>query len=161
MNKRIDEKLALDPKMIQTAKNGLLKFGTLSVPYLIRNLKIDFNTANNLLIFCEVPLRPCDLLLKNEEKIKKKILTQEEKLRNQFYKECPEGYEVDHILASSLGGEDYLYNLQWLPKRLNGRKNNMILPALCQFPHCIVNIVNLIEGPRIKFFSREVLNHIY
>lgn len=50
---KLIEKLALDPKIdhfqLNIAKEGLLKFGKLSVPYLMRKLKCSVPTANALI----------------------------------------------------------------------------------------------------------------
>lgn len=158
------ENLALKEKVcdiseenLQIAKNALLEFGTLSVPYLMRKLKVDVDLAKSIMEKLEVVPRPVFSYLK---KIEKRI-TPEQAMRQKFYDECPIGYSVDHIIPSSMGGEDFLYNLQWLPKKMNVRKYNMILPSLCQFPHCLVNVVQVISGHRIKYFSREAVKEIY
>jgi 5-methylcytosine-specific restriction endonuclease McrA len=49
------------------------------------------------------------------------------KLIQQFYLECPVGYEVDHIIPISRGGHHSLQNLQYLTKLENRRKSNKIL----------------------------------
>jgi hypothetical protein len=38
--------------------------------------------------------------------------------------ECPDGYEVDHIVSMSNGGKHHENNLQYLPAMENRRKNN-------------------------------------
>jgi len=45
----------------------------------------------------------------------------------QFYLNCPMGYEVDHIIPISKGGAHSLENLQYLTKQENRRKSNKIL----------------------------------
>jgi len=49
----MSKKLALAPKicpiMLQTAKEGLLKFGNLSIPYLMRKLKCSESVASDIL----------------------------------------------------------------------------------------------------------------
>jgi len=45
----------------------------------------------------------------------------------EFYKNCPEGYEVDHIIPLSKGGAHSLNNLQYLTITENRRKGNRIL----------------------------------
>ena len=45
----------------------------------------------------------------------------------QFYLNCPDGYEVDHIMPISKGGAHSLENLQYLTKEENRRKSNKIL----------------------------------
>lgn len=45
----------------------------------------------------------------------------------QFYLNCPEGYEVDHIIPISKGGAHSLENLQYLTKEENRRKSNKVL----------------------------------
>jgi hypothetical protein len=44
-----------------------------------------------------------------------------------MYEECPEGYEVDHIIPISRGGLHILENLQYLPASENRRKSNKIV----------------------------------
>lgn len=41
----------------------------------------------------------------------------------QFYKDCPEGYEVDHIIPIAKGGLHILSNLRYLTKSENRRLN--------------------------------------
>ncbi len=48
---------------------------------------------------------------------------EERKLIGRFYKNCPEGYEVDHIHPISKGGKHCLSNLQYLTKEENRRKS--------------------------------------
>ena len=45
----------------------------------------------------------------------------------QFYANCPIGYEVDHIIPISKGGLHTLENLQYLTVTENRRKGNKIL----------------------------------
>jgi len=45
------------------------------------------------------------------------------KLINKIYEMCPNGYEVDHIIALSEGGPHHQDNLQYLPAMENRRKN--------------------------------------
>lgn len=42
-----------------------------------------------------------------------------------FYKNCPEGYEVDHIRPLSRGGKHELSNLQYLTREENRKKGNL------------------------------------
>lgn len=44
----------------------------------------------------------------------------------EFYANCPEGYEVDHIIPISKGGLHTLSNLQYLTKTENRKKSNKI-----------------------------------
>lgn len=54
-------------------------------------------------------------------------LSWEEKiLIGKFYKNCPEGYEVDHIIPVSKGGKHRLSNMQYLTKEENRRKSNKL-----------------------------------
>ena len=54
-------------------------------------------------------------------------LTNEERiLVMSFYAECPEGYEVDHIVPLSKGGAHALTNLQHIKKEENRSKSNRI-----------------------------------
>ncbi len=52
----------------------------------------------------------------------KEISWEEKKLIGKFYKNCPEGYEVDHIIPISKGGLHCLCNLQYLTIEDNRRK---------------------------------------
>ena len=45
----------------------------------------------------------------------------------QFYINCPPGYEVDHIIPISKGGAHSLENLQYLTKEENRRKSNKLI----------------------------------
>ena len=45
----------------------------------------------------------------------------------EFYQNCPEGYEVDHIIPISKGGAHSIDNLQYLTSLENKRKSNKIL----------------------------------
>lgn len=45
----------------------------------------------------------------------------------EFYRNCPEGYEVDHIIPISKGGLHTLENLQYLTIGENRRKSNKII----------------------------------
>lgn len=45
----------------------------------------------------------------------------------EFYANCPQGYEVDHIIPISKGGLHTLENLQYLTITENRRKSNKIL----------------------------------
>lgn len=44
-----------------------------------------------------------------------------------FYLNCPEGYEVDHIIPLSKGGKHHEDNLQYLTILENRKKNNRIV----------------------------------
>lgn len=48
------------------------------------------------------------------------------KLIQQIYEDCPDGYEVDHIVPISKGGLHHQDNLQYLPWRDNRRKSNKL-----------------------------------
>lgn len=49
------------------------------------------------------------------------------KAMKQFYDNCPEGYEVDHIIPISKGGLHTLENLQYLTITENRKKGNKII----------------------------------
>ena len=52
----------------------------------------------------------------------KDLTSEERKLIGDFYKNCPSGYEVDHIIPVSKGGKHKLSNLQYLTKENNRKK---------------------------------------
>ena len=52
------------------------------------------------------------------------------KALQQFYINCPDGYEVDHIIPVSKGGLHTLDNLQYLTISENRRKSNKMAPRL-------------------------------
>jgi 5-methylcytosine-specific restriction endonuclease McrA len=56
------------------------------------------------------------------EKSCEDLLWHEKKEIGRFYKHCPEGYEVDHIIPIARGGKHTLSNLQYLTKEENRRK---------------------------------------
>jgi len=45
----------------------------------------------------------------------------------QFYLHCPVGFEVDHIIPISKGGQHTLSNLQYLTISENRKKSNKLL----------------------------------
>jgi hypothetical protein len=47
------------------------------------------------------------------------------KLIKEIYKACPDGYEVDHIIALAEGGLHHESNLQYLPALENRKKNSI------------------------------------
>ena len=49
------------------------------------------------------------------------------KLIQSIYENCPEGYEVDHIVPISKGGLHHQDNLQYLPWLENRRKGNKLV----------------------------------
>ena len=51
----------------------------------------------------------------------------DKKAIKEFYDNCPEGYEVDHIIPISKDGPHTLDNLQYLPMIENRRKSNKII----------------------------------
>jgi len=51
----------------------------------------------------------------------------DKKALQEFYLNCPKGYEVDHIIPVSKGGLHCLSNLQYLTISENRRKSNKIL----------------------------------
>jgi len=61
--------------------------------------------------------------IKNERKSTCDI---ERKKIRQFYKDCPFGYEVDHIIPLSKGGTHRLYNLQYLSRYENRVKSGSL-----------------------------------
>lgn len=56
----------------------------------------------------------------------KEISWDEKKLIGNFYKNCPDGYEVDHIIPISKGGKHNLCNLQYLTFEENRSKGSKI-----------------------------------
>ena len=49
---------------------------------------------------------------------------EEKKMIGEFYKNCPLGYEVDHIVPVSKGGKHKLSNLQYLTMKENRSKSD-------------------------------------
>jgi 5-methylcytosine-specific restriction endonuclease McrA len=45
----------------------------------------------------------------------------------EFYDNCPLGYEIDHIIPISKGGQHTLENLQYLTIQENRQKSNKLL----------------------------------
>lgn len=66
----------------------------------------------------------------------KNISEAERFLIKRFYEECPQGYEVDHIIPLIEGGEHRMDNLQWLTKERNRMKKDLITCDECLPPHC-------------------------
>jgi 5-methylcytosine-specific restriction endonuclease McrA len=101
---------------------------------------------NKRQVYCSDECNPRKLKLSPEEKAKRNNAMHREawqryqaKLKNQtppdvdkkalqlFYFNCPEGYEVDHIMPISKGGLHSLENLQYLTISENRKKSNKIL----------------------------------
>lgn len=61
-----------------------------------------------------------------------------------FYHECPEGYQVDHIIplyGETATGLHVLSNLQYLPKITNIKKRNKLLDCyLTTYPACDIAV---------------------
>ena len=53
-------------------------------------------------------------------------ISEDIKALQEFYANCPNGYEVDHIIPISKGGLHSLSNLQYLPWLDNRRKSNKL-----------------------------------
>lgn len=69
-----------------------------------------------------------------------KISKEQKKLLKKFYAECLFGYEVDHIISLRIGGKHELSNLQWLPKKIHGRKKRYFTFGVYEFPQCYIDI---------------------
>lgn len=69
-----------------------------------------------------------------------KIPQYEKFLMEKFYSECPKGHEIDHIVPVCKGGEHRLYNLQWLPKKINREKGAKMFIPLTIYPHCRLDL---------------------
>lgn len=72
---------------------------------------------------------------KRREKFKqaRAILTSKEiKQITEFYQNCPEGYEVDHIIPLSKGGAHIISNLQYLTKEENREKHAKWIGVECE-----------------------------
>jgi len=102
-------------------------------------------TITSRKVYCSVDCNPKRLKLSPEEKARRHSAMHREawqryqaKLKNQtpdnidkkaiqkFYLNCPEGYEVDHIIPISKGGLHCLSNLQYLTISENRRKSNKL-----------------------------------
>lgn len=55
-------------------------------------------------------------------RVKRSSSSKNDFLKNKGYKKVPEGYEVDHIIPLSKGGQDTPSNMQLLPKELHKQK---------------------------------------
>ena len=53
--------------------------------------------------------------------------TADKNLIKEFYKNRPNGFEVDHIIPLSKGGLHHQDNLQYLPKDINRKKSNKMV----------------------------------
>ncbi len=60
------------------------------------------------------------------------ISSEEKKEIKKFYKFCPQGYHVDHIIPISKGGKHCLSNLQYLSVKDNFSKGNKISKRILQ-----------------------------
>lgn len=76
----------------------------------------DKGRYNNTKRTCKKRNRSCIEEISFDEKI----------LIGNFYKNCPKGYEVDHIIPLSRGGKHILSNLQYLTISENRRKYNKL-----------------------------------
>lgn len=60
-------------------------------------------------------------------RVKNFFLSKKEKLDIlMFFLDCPEGYQIDHIIPLSKGGHHHLGNLQWLKKEENLKKGSKL-----------------------------------
>jgi CRISPR/Cas system Type II protein with McrA/HNH and RuvC-like nuclease domain len=64
-----------------------------------------------------------------------------------FYKNCPDGYEVDHIIPVSKGGPHSLTNLQYLTISENRKKSNKIIEPPRRFELLYPDLGNLAPNP--------------
>ncbi len=97
---------------------------------LMRNCKIsaqiNYNKRNNSLLACQRKKSIIDL--SKEEK----------SLIRDFYENCPEGFEVDHIIPVAKGGKHQLANLQYLEKDKNRKKGTSLVNENLEWPCCPV-----------------------
>ena len=86
-------------------------------------------------------------------------LTLEEKKEiGKFYKNCPQGYEVDHIIPISKGGKHCLNNLQYLTRAQNSRKHNKTMDE------CLAKITSQqmlqLNQKEMSFFLQYLMSKI-
>ena len=67
---------------------------------------------------------------------------EDKKAIGEFYRRCPEGYEVDHIIPVSRGGKHVLSNLQYLTREGNRRKKNKLDLDCSRYVHNISKTEN-------------------
>jgi 5-methylcytosine-specific restriction endonuclease McrA len=61
------------------------------------------------------------------KKAREGLTKQEIKEIREFYMNCPDGYEVDHIIPIAKGGKHRISNLQYLTPLENARKKDKIM----------------------------------
>jgi hypothetical protein len=61
----------------------------------------------------------------------------------EFYKNCPKGWHVDHIIplqGDTVSGLHILENLQYLPGSINDKKSNKLIREYLEAPLCLLNL---------------------
>lgn len=91
------------------------------------------------------PIRNATEARRRATKLQQTPKWSEEQEIKEFYKNCPDGYHVDHIIPlrhTRVAGLHVLNNLQYLPDKLNIKKHNKLLKVYQEntFPFCVLNL---------------------
>ena len=140
LNKKLQENKKYNWSEIQKAYDSGLSWNGLYDRFGVAKRSIE-----KAIIRGEFVSRPKLILTDEERKYKKRLIDREAWMRyhsrkkyqtpvgedkqalRDFYANCPEGYEVDHIIPISKGGKHSIENLQYLTKKDNRAKSNKLV----------------------------------